>query len=505
MLSLHNYPHGYTTQAAHTHTPGSSSATAPNSRAASSGLCWWASKAWRRRDEITGTTAATKLPFEARLSKMKNQDQKILMTAVETAFCKVSTNFQTRCTQKARDVPGKTVLQNTRTLPEAGWFYMIAASECVVQTTWKNMANAFDDILKYMKCMEEACHGSIKLIGEQWDDCVDRFERTYGPINTEMIRTLGKLTVIDNPKTPFIKADKSYLVSARKYNDGFSDFKSAEAQVQVVWKELEARELSGDEKQKSAHLLKPRNWKTLIPKDREKDPGVKIDYVKVASVVEYGAYNALFGDETIPQSKDPRCRLCDTFHKPNVNCGPTLETKLKTRDEIDKLVQNVSGLAKVLAKPSDKRTSEDDKMLEEFRQRLKTVESRLRAPSAKSHDGKSKAPSARPPQDCFNWTKHGHCGAHDKGACRFQHDEAKKGTRKAKDSKDADSSPDGKTAPLCALKECNKPCPWDPQAGKFWKFCTPAHKKEQDKHVACPASCAERFSALTSFGKQEPP
>ena len=40
---------------------------------------------------------------------------------------------------------------------------------------------------------------------------------------------------------------------------------------------------------------------------------------------------------------------------------------------------------------------------------------------------------------------------------------------------------------MCALKECNKPCPWDPQAGKFWKFCTPAHKKEKDKHVACPA------------------
>ena len=40
------------------------------------------------RDEISGTTAATNLPFEARLNKMKNQDQKILMTAVETAFCK---------------------------------------------------------------------------------------------------------------------------------------------------------------------------------------------------------------------------------------------------------------------------------------------------------------------------------------------------------------------------------------------------------------------------------
>jgi len=35
------------------------------------------------------------------------------------------------------------------------------------------------------------------------------------------------------------------------------------------------------------------------------------------------------------------------------------------------------------------------------------------------------------------------------------------------------------------MKECNKPCPWDPQAGKFWKSCTPAHKKEKDKHVAC--------------------
>jgi len=140
--------------------------------------------------------------------------------------------------------------------------------------------------------------------------------------------------VIDNPKTSFINADKSYLVSVREYNDGFSDFKSAQAQVQVVWKELETRELSGDEKQKRAHLLKPRNWRTLIPKDRKKDQGVKIDYVKVASVVEYGAYNALFGDEIIPQSKDSRCLLCDTFHKPNVNCGPTMETKLKTRDEI---------------------------------------------------------------------------------------------------------------------------------------------------------------------------
>jgi hypothetical protein len=64
------------------------------------------------RDEISGTQAATKLPFAARLNKMKSQDQKILMTAVEAAFCKVSTNFQIRCTQKPREAAaGKTVLQ----------------------------------------------------------------------------------------------------------------------------------------------------------------------------------------------------------------------------------------------------------------------------------------------------------------------------------------------------------------------------------------------------------
>ena len=48
---------------------------------------------------------------------------------------------------------------------------MIAASECVVKTTWKNLASAFEDLLQYMKYMEEACHGSIKKIGEQWGEC----------------------------------------------------------------------------------------------------------------------------------------------------------------------------------------------------------------------------------------------------------------------------------------------------------------------------------------------
>ena len=119
------------------------------------------------------------------------------------------------------------------TLPEVGWYYLIAASECVVQTTWKNLANAFEDILKYIKCIEEACHGSVKLIG-QWDERVDRFERNYGSINTKMIRTLGKLTVIDNPRTSFIKDDKNDLISVREYDDGFSDYKSAEAQVETA-------------------------------------------------------------------------------------------------------------------------------------------------------------------------------------------------------------------------------------------------------------------------------
>jgi hypothetical protein len=77
---------------------------------------------------------------------------------------------------------------------------------------------------------------------EQWAECIDRFERTYGPINTEMIRTLGKLTVIDNPRTSFIKDDKNYLIGVREYDDGFSDFKSARDQVETVWRKLETRE-----------------------------------------------------------------------------------------------------------------------------------------------------------------------------------------------------------------------------------------------------------------------
>jgi hypothetical protein len=44
---------------------------------------------------------------------------------------------------------------------------------------------------------------------------------------------VGKLTVIDNPRTSFIK-DKNDLISVREYDDGFSDYKSAEAQVETA-------------------------------------------------------------------------------------------------------------------------------------------------------------------------------------------------------------------------------------------------------------------------------
>jgi hypothetical protein len=103
--------------------------------------------------------------------------------------------------------------------------------------------------------------------------CVHRFERNYGPINTKMFRTLGKLTVIDNPRTSFIKDDKKYLISVREYDDVFSDYKSAEVQVR---RKLETKELSGTDRQETAHLLKPKNLKTMMKesaaaKDREKD------------------------------------------------------------------------------------------------------------------------------------------------------------------------------------------------------------------------------------------
>jgi hypothetical protein len=170
-----------------------------------------------------------------------------------------------------------------------------------------------------------------------------------------------------------------------------------------------------------------------------------------------------------------------------------LETKLKSKEEIEKLVQNVSIMTKILEKAQDTRSGEEDKKLKEFIQRATEIATRLRAPSAKSHDGKAKATFAtkRVPAYCHHWTKTGRCQANETGNCRFNHDEAKKGVGNVKDATDADSGPDGKSAPMCALKDCNKPCPWDAKSEKYWMFCTPAHNqkaREKDPHVACPAT-----------------
>jgi hypothetical protein len=56
----------------------------------------------------------------------------------------------------------------------------------------------------------------------------------------------------------------------REY-DGFSDFKSAEARVETVWRKLETKELSGTDRQKTTHLLKPKNWRTMIKESEAKD------------------------------------------------------------------------------------------------------------------------------------------------------------------------------------------------------------------------------------------
>jgi hypothetical protein len=138
-------------------------------------------------------------------------------------------------------------------------------------------------------------------------------------------------------------------------------------------------------------------------------------------------------------------------------------------------------------KGKDKRSSEEDKKLTEFINRAKEIATRLQAPSAKTHDGKTKFHSKSVLADCHHWTKTERCHANDKGSCRFHHNEAKRG--QAKDSTEDDSGPDGKSAPMCALKDCNNPCPWDDKRKKWWKFCTPAHlQKAKEQHVACPAS-----------------
>ena len=60
------------------------------------------------------------------------------------------------------------------------------------------------------------------------------------------------------------------------------------------------------------------------------------------------AYNVLFGPD-IPWSEDKACHWCNAYHSPDVNCGPTIESKLKLKDEIDQVsVQNVLVMVKIL-------------------------------------------------------------------------------------------------------------------------------------------------------------
>ena len=177
--------------------------------------------------------------------------------------------------------------------------------------------------------------------------------------------------------------------------------------------------------------------------------GLKVDYIKVARIVgQHEAYNALFGPD-IPRAKDKACRWCGAYHLPDVNCGPTMETKLKSKDEIDQLVQNVSVMIKIFEKA--KRSNEEDKKLAEFIQRAKEISTRLQAPSARTHDGKTKVFSKHVTDDCFQWTKSGRCHANEKVECRFKHDEAKKGTPQQKGSgKDAAGPADsGSGAYVC--------------------------------------------------------
>ena len=130
-----------------------------------------------------------------------------------------------------------------------------------------------------------------------------------------------------------------------EYDEGMTDFESAATQIEAIWQKLENREFFGTQDQKNLHTRAPLNWKTLRQealrkeahaKDRDKEKhGVKVDYTVALALGEREGYTVLLGDE-IPKSGAGACRSCGKYH--DVNCGPTLETKLKSKDEIDKLV-----------------------------------------------------------------------------------------------------------------------------------------------------------------------
>lgn len=255
------------------------------------------------------------------------------------------------------------------------------------------MLGAFKDLISYMDYMEEACHGSVLLIEQCWDAELERFERNYGKVDMRMLKYFGKLTVLNSPKTAFIKEDKEYFIQERSYDDGFSDYKSAAEQVDKIWLLMGERERTAyDPKRRNAAQLQPKKWKTLMKNNTgndEKHPkGEKIDYVKLAREAgQQEAYSALFMPD-IPQSKSKACGSCGSFHAPGADCGPTLETKLKQKDEIDKLANNVTRMAQIFAKDKVKRTVDDERQVKEFGTRLREVAERLKAPAARTHDAK---------------------------------------------------------------------------------------------------------------------
>ena len=208
----------------------------------------------------------------------------------------------------------------------------------------------------------------------------------------------------------------------REYDEGMTDFESAAKQIEEIWRKMEIRELSGAEGQKSLHTKTILNWKTLRKealrkeapaKDRDNlKHGVKVDYTVALALGERDGYTVLFGGD-IPKSDASACRWCGKYHKPDVNCGPTFETKLKSKDEIDKLVANVSTMVKIFEKEKASRSNEEDKKLTEFIQKAKDIVARLQAPSDRTHDGKRGLPKQS--KDCFRWTKTGHLRGQGQG------------------------------------------------------------------------------------------
>ena len=66
-----------------------------------------------------------------------------------------------------------------------------------------------------------------------------------------------------------------------------------------------------------------------------------------------------------------------------------------------------------------------------------------------------------------------------------------------KDSaKDEAGNAGGKGPPMCALKDCNRACPWDTKYYKRWKFCTAAQEAKELREVEARAGAEMLFPLL---------